>query len=260
MPELPDLEVAAENLQKRLHGKRVSDVKVVRPKRVHATEQELRKALKGASIEKVRREGKELRIDFSSDNTLGIHLMLNGEMVISEKGEDAKYVTMELRLSDHSTLAITDRQAWVTVELNPESSPVPDALGKDFTLNHFLAQTHRKPSLPIKMLLVDQDVVQGIGNAYSDEILWHARVDPESKVKDLPEDVRKKIYHAISKVLKQAIKDMKKAHPGMINGEPREHLAVHNNGAEKSPTGKPILTKDVKGKKSYYTKEQKLYD
>ena len=260
MPELPDLEVAAENLQERLHGKHVSDVKVLRPKRVRASEQELRKALKGAKIEKVRREGKELRIDFSGGNTLGIHLMLNGEMVIAEKGEEAKYVTMDLQLSDRSTLAITDRQAWVTVELNPESSDVPDALGRNFTLKYFLDQTHRKPSLPIKMLLVDQDVVQGIGNAYSDEILWHAKVDPESKVNDLSEDVRKKIFHEIPKVLKQAIKDMKKAHPGMINGEPREHLAVHNNGLDKSPTGKPILTKDVKGKKSYYTKEQKLYD
>ena len=208
MPELPDLEVQAANLHKRLHGKNVQDVKVLRPKRVHADEQELRKALKGAYIEKVRREGKELRLDFSNGNTLGIHLMLNGEMVMVKKGDEAKYVTMELELEDGSFLAITDRQAWVTVELNPQSSSVPDALGKDFTLDYFLAQTHRKPSLPIKMLLIDQDVVQGIGNAYGDEILWHARVDPESRVRDIPEDVRKNIYHEITRVLKQAIKDI----------------------------------------------------
>jgi len=108
-------------------------------------------------------------------------------------------------------------------------------------------------------LLVDQDVVLGIGNAYADEILHEAGVDPASVSGKLPDGVIKDIHEAIPKVLKRAIKEMERAHPDLTSGEPRDHMAVHNADLEKTKNGKPIKTKDVGGKKTYYTEDQGFY-
>jgi formamidopyrimidine-DNA glycosylase len=259
MPELPDLEVYATNLTHQLAGCKVIGVQVVRPKRVHASEEELSKALVGSKIKRFQRAGKQMRILFDNGQTLGVHLMLNGELQIVKGDESAKNVSLLLKLEDDSTLAITDRQAWVTVELNPADSDVPDALDKYFTLEYFTAEAMSKGKTPIKMLLVDQEVVQGIGNAYADEILWHAKVDPESPSGKVPEDQLGDVYRSVWTVLKAAVKSIAKNHPGLINGEPRDHMAVHNKERIHSPTGAEIKTKEVKGKKTYYTDEQKLW-
>lgn len=259
MPELPDLEVQASNLNRLLHGKRVTGVTVARSKRVHPSAGEMEKVLKGATIKKIRREGKELRIDFSNGHSLGIHLMLHGALIPASKGEAVKSVTMSIALDGGHVLAITDRQAWITVTLDPAPSSVPDALSEEFTWTYFHARAKDKPSALIKMFLIGQDVIQGLGNAYSDEILWYAKVDPESRVKALPLDVLRKIHSEIRAVLKKAIKDIEKSHPDMTSGEPRDHLAVHDPEKSHSPTGYEIKKKDVKGKTTYYTDEQKLY-
>jgi formamidopyrimidine-DNA glycosylase len=216
-------------------------------------------ALEGETLTKFERAGKQMRVLFSNDRVLGVHLMLNGEIHVCEKGEEAKFVSCTISFTDGKSVAFTDKQTWITFTLDPEESPVPDALGSDFELDYFIGKVKAKGKTPIKILLVDQDVVQGIGNAYADEILWRARVDPATLCKDLPAPVVKEIYTEIGKTLKQAIKDIEKNHPDLSFGEPREHMAVHNNGKDCSPTGQPILTKDVKGKNTYYTNEQLKY-
>jgi formamidopyrimidine-DNA glycosylase len=259
MPELPDLEVHTKNLTKLCKGCKVAKVIVQRPKRVHPSEEALNKALDGATLTRFERSGKQMRVLFSNGKVLGVHMMLNGEIHVCSKDEEAKFVSCLISFTDGKSVAFTDRQTWITVNLDPGESSVPDALGSDFDLDYFIGKLKAKAKTPIKILLIDQDVVQGIGNAYADEILWQARVDPASLCKDLPPPVVKTVYGEIGKTLKRAINDIEKNHPDLSFGEPREHLAVHNNGKDRSPTGRPILTKEVKGKKTYYTEEQVKY-
>jgi formamidopyrimidine-DNA glycosylase len=260
MPELPDLEVQARNLTTALRNKVVEGFDAVRPKRIHPSVPAIAKALVGSKLRNVERAGKELRLQFSNDQSLGVHLMLRGALVPCNAGETAKYSSATMSFTDGSSLAFTDRQAWITVQLAPETSSVPDALDPEFSLTYFEEQISRSAHTAVKMLLIDQGVVRGIGNAYSDEILWHARIDPESRCGALPSEAKKRLHDLIPDVLKKAVVDISKRHPGLTNGEPRDHLAVHDPDKELSPTGEKILTKEVKGKKSYYTDEQRLYE
>jgi formamidopyrimidine-DNA glycosylase len=234
-------------------------VVVQRPKRVQPGEEALNKALDGATLNQFKRAGKQMRVLFSNGQVLGVHLMLNGEIRVCAKDEEAKYVSCTISFTDGKSVAFTDKQTWITVTLHPEESSVPDALSPDFTLDYFEGRVKAKAKTPVKILLIDQEVVQGIGNAYADEILWHAKVDPASLCKDLPPKVVGTIFREIPKTLKKAITDIENNHPDLSFGEARDHMAVHNNGKDKSPTGKPIQTKEVKGKNTYYTEEQVMY-
>lgn len=74
----------------------------------------------------------------------------------------------------------------------------------------------------IKNLLLDQKVIRGIGNAYADEILWHARISPLSVCNKIPDEKIKAIAKSIKTVLHKAIKHICKSHPQIISGEVRD--------------------------------------
>lgn len=111
----------------------------------------------------------------------------------------------------------------------------------------------------IKAFLINQKVVKGIGNAYVDEILWHARVSPHSKVGKIPEEVMVGLYNAINIVLKEAIVSIKAIAPDIISGEERSFLQVHNKSKKQTETGFPIIVERIASKTTYFTEEQIFY-
>jgi formamidopyrimidine-DNA glycosylase len=111
----------------------------------------------------------------------------------------------------------------------------------------------------VKSFLLDQQLLGGIGNAYADEILWEARISPKSVVGKLPDQAVVKLAASIPAVLNHAIDYLRRHHAGMISGEIRDFLAVHNPKAKASPTGAPIIIEQIASKKTYYTEEQVLY-
>ena len=107
--------------------------------------------------------------------------------------------------------------------------------------------------------MLDQDLIRGIGNGYSDEILWEARISPYSIASAIPDEKIKELVKIIPAELKAAAKKIDKAYPGRINDEVKEFLKIHRKVNDKSPTGHPIHI-DTKGsRKTYYTDEQVLY-
>ncbi len=82
----------------------------------------------------------------------------------------------------------------------------PEPLDKDFTLDDFSALLKKRPNWKIKQFLMDPSNIAGIGNIYSDEILFFAGVNPFKQVKDLKADAIKKIYSGIRKILSEALK------------------------------------------------------
>jgi formamidopyrimidine-DNA glycosylase len=111
----------------------------------------------------------------------------------------------------------------------------------------------------IKSLLLDQHIIRGIGNAYADEILWQARISPFSISNKIPAPRVKALAAAVKQVLKHAVRQIRQTAPGIIGGEQRDFLQIHNARAKKSPYGAPILVKPIGGRKTYYTREQQLY-
>jgi formamidopyrimidine-DNA glycosylase len=259
MPELPDLTVFAENLAKAVVGKKVvrAQYHLARPSGISS--EGLADALVSGTIANVERVGKQVRFTTDKGHSLFVHLMLNGGFVLTtDKGlEKLDNPVLTIAFSDGSALAVTDPKEWAKVSLNPESEEVPDALS--VTADYLKSKFQKKAKTLIKPFLLDQKLIGGIGNAYSDEILWSARISPKSEVGKLPPEAVDALLEAIPAVLNEATDYLRKHHPGIVAGEFREFLKVHQPSLKQSPTGAHIIKEQIASKKTYYTDEQKLY-
>lgn len=259
MPELPDLEIFKKNLQKQCLGKTIDSVFVYREKRLNVSPKELQQVLQGSFIEGIRREGKEIHLIFSNYYSLSVHLMLNGQFHMTQDEAEVPYKHASFKFSDRSLLVFADPRSLLTLHLNPEISMVPDALSPQLTLEYLKQQLAAQKKMPIKGFLVDQDIIRGIGNAYADEILWESRIAPESVCHKIPDSAIIALHQAISSVLQWGIQQLEDACPEALSGEYREFLKIHHPKREVSPTGKPILSKQVASKKTYYSEDQVCY-
>lgn len=259
MPELPDLQVFSHNLDKKLAGKTVKDVSLENTKKAKDTPAAFKKAIKGEKLEKVYREGKELRFRFKNDVVLGMHLMLHGKLYFFEEKNTNKHTILEILFEDGTGLALTDYQGIALPSLNPEETGVPDALSDELTVEYLREQLGKKRTV-IKKILLDQHIIRGIGNAYADEILWEAGISPFSVSNRIPAAKIKALHRAIHKVLKDAEKNIRKEHPDIIAGEIRDFLKIHQPRETNSPTGGKIEQKELNGRKTYYTDEQELFE
>ena len=257
MPELPDLQAFSRNLSKRLVGQRVEKIHAINSKRLNASEKDLQQAIVGATLLSVGRDGKQLHFHFDSGNVLGVHLMLRGELFFFHVKNENRFTIVEMLFSEGVGLAVTDRMAQATVTLNPQPSAAPDAVRADYK---FLKRILPASKTTIKKLLTDQKTVRGIGNAYADEILWHARISPFSVCNKIPDAAVKKLAKAVSSVFIKAEKSILKANPEIIGGEVRDFLAVHNPEKTHTPTNHEIKVSENGGRKTYYTEEQILYE
>lgn len=259
MPELPDLEVFSHNLHKHLHGKVVKDVTLSAKAKIKEGAAAYRKALEGQKLTKVYREGKELRFQFSDNTLLGMHLMLHGKLYYFDGKEVPKYTVMALHFEDDKGLALTDFQSAAHPMLNPEEKEVPDAMSKAFTAEYLQQQLTAKKTV-VKKMLLDQNVVRGIGNAYADEIFYEAGLSPFSVSNKIPAANVKALHKAIHKVLTDAEKEIRKINPDIIAGEERSFMKVHKPHAKETPDGATIHQKEINGRKTYYTDDQELFE
>jgi formamidopyrimidine-DNA glycosylase len=259
MPELPDLNVFAKNLDKKLAGKKVEKIEVQNKSKLKTPVAELKKEIEGSKLKKVYREGKELHFEFSNGNILGLHLMLHGNLNLFEDKNEKKNTIIELHFDKNKGLALTDYQGAANATLNPVVKDSPDALSDDVDYK-FLKEKLSKKRTNIKTFLLDQKIIRGIGNAYADEILWEAGIHPESVCNKIPDDKIKALAKDIKSVLKDAEKQILKINPDIISGEERSFLKIHNSKKKESPTGKKIHNKMVNSRITYYTGEQELYE
>lgn len=259
MPELPDLQVFSRNLDKRLTGKKVEKIHAIRARKLNTSEKELQRAIAGATLTSVVREGKELHFHFDNGNVLGLHLMLKGELHFFVGKNEERFSVLEILFSDATGLVMTDFQAQATPTLNPPAREAPDALSEESGYK-FLKEKLGHSGTTIKKLLTDQKVIRGIGNAYADEILWHARISPFSTCSKIPDAAIRHLAKSIRMVFANAEKSILEADPDIIGGERREFMAIHNPERTHSPTSSEICVRESGGRKTYYTNEQVLYE
>ena len=257
MPELPDIEVFSRNLKKMYGGKKLTKIKVVNNKNIKDSQKELSKALEGQKLKDVYRSGKEMRFAFSNGKILGLHLMLTGDLIPFEGKNERKSTKVEFYFEGSSNLALTDRFKNAFIKLDPTDKEGIDALDPKLNYAYLKKALNRKAA--IKNILLDQKVIRGIGNAYSDEILWQTRISPFSKANAIPAEKVKELAKNIKKVLKNATSKIYKNHPDLIHGEIRDFLDIHTKKKDKSPTGFKIKIAARGMLKTYYTDEQVLY-
>src|SRR6478609_6999916 len=155
-----------------------------------------------------------MRFLFSNGCVLGLHLMLTGDLIPFEGSNERKSTKVEFYFEDGKNLALTDRFKNAFIKLNPEDKEGIDALDPKLNYSFLKKVLNRKAA--IKSILLDQHVIRGIGNGYSDEILWQTRISPFSKANAIPDEKIKELAKTIKKVLKTATDKIYKNHPGLI--------------------------------------------
>lgn len=257
MPELPDLQVFSANLNRQLAGKKLQQINVLKRAKANVSKAQLKKALERRRLQQVYREGKELRFAFEGGNILGLHLMLRGKLQWLDPGNPPAHALLEMWFEGDRQLVLTDYQYNARITLNPPEPEAPDALASKVNLAFWKEKLQSKAT--IKNLLLDQQVVRGIGNAYADEILWEAGISPFSVSRKIPDSKIKALARSVKQVLKKAEQQIRKAAPGIIGGEVRDFLLIHNAAKKQSPAGAAIQQKTAGGRKTYYTDEQELF-
>lgn len=257
MPELPDLQVIAQNLDKIYSNKRLLNIKLADKAKINVEPEEYNYLLAGKKISNISRFGKEIKILFENDHALFLHLMREGKFFKTDK--DIKNIIIKLEFEEDRILVMSDFMGQAKVSLDSEASDVPDPFSELFTEEYLKQRLAIKKRTTIKTFLINQDNILGIGNAYADEILWETRLSPVTKCGDIPDSVVYILYNNIIVVLEKAIDKIREIEPNIISGEIRSFMNVHNKDRKLSPTGYEILTDKIGGKTTYFTEEQILY-
>ncbi|MCC6619058.1 MAG: hypothetical protein IT341_08495 [Chloroflexi bacterium] len=247
MPELPDLTIVAEELARRVAGRRIVRATAPTPILVRATPDELDR-LAGVTLGSAARRGKFMLLPLdrngSTERTLAANPMLAGRFWITDRTERVRARTgLRLELDDGRDLRYVDREMLGKLYLVAPGSldevpgwadMGPDADDPDLSLEVFRTRIRRHPG-ELKPLLRNPRFVAGIGNAYSDEILWEARLSPRRRRSTLTDDEVERLYVAMRTVLADAIDRLRALVPPDIQTQHREFLRVHLRGGEPCP-------------------------
>jgi len=230
MPELPEVETTISEIKPEILGKKIVDVfctekKIVKkPKFEKFVEQ-----IKGKKIQKIWRKGKYIVFELSGGKVMLLHLKLTGHLLVGKWKKVKKnflpltpgpistdpinkFVRLVFVLNNKKMLALSDLRKFAKIEFGDKeeifSSKEFQKIGPDpFSVNfeQFKQILLKKKKKRIKETLMDQELVSGIGNIYSDEILWEAKIHPLKKVSELKDEDFKNIFLATRKILKKAI-------------------------------------------------------
>lgn len=240
MPELPDLEIIREILTPELTGQTITAVQVVRPLIVRDLTLQGFDALTGQTFADVQRRGKILLFPLQSGLTIAVNCKLAGRLQYALPTERRLNKThVVLRLSNGRDLRYSDRRTMGQIYLtaNLESIPGWTEMGPepfDLTLEDFIERL--KPYRgEIKGVLTRGRVVAGIGNAYSDEICFAARLHPFRKRTSLSDEESIRLYQAMQTVLRDAIATLRERVGTQIHREIRDFLAVHGKSGDTCP-------------------------
>lgn len=230
MPELPEVETIVRDLKKTILKLKIKDVWTDFKKMVKkpASFEQFKKEIVGKKILNVWRRGKNIIFNLSDNKFLLIHQKLTGHLLLGkwkfERGKWTplkkgplqepvnRFIHLMFWLDNGKMLALSDLRKFAKIELLDQnelekelSSFGPEPLDKEFNFERFQEILKNKKG-KIKQVLMDQNIIAGIGNIYSDEILWQAKIHPLKNVSQLTEKELKLIFQAIKEILPKAIK------------------------------------------------------
>ena len=215
MPELPETETIARDLDAEISGRTITEVHVLRADVLReVTAAELATRLTGASVSRCWRRAKLVVIELSTNDRLVVQPRFTGALLIDAgrlPPEERRYSTLELRLDDGRSLHYRDIRRLGTVALMsaPRFEKYTGELGVEPLDPHFtgarLSALLRASRQPVKKVLMDQRRVAGIGNIYANESLWRAGIDPSRRARDVSPAQALRLRDSIVDVLKESI-------------------------------------------------------
>jgi formamidopyrimidine-DNA glycosylase len=245
MPEVPDLEAIRTFFNQRIVGQKIDKVEVPIPVVVRVPREEFVRLLTGDTLGEVHRFGKFLLFSLAGGKVMVVNPMLTGRFSLVERSVRKHARTcLVLTLADGCELRYADQRFMGRVYLvAPEDLKTvpqfadsgPDVLEPELTKEVFVNRLRRHNG-QIKGILVNYRFVAGIGNAYSDEILWEARIHPYRKRTQLSDEEMSTLYRATRAVFEWAGPIVaEKMEESLDYSEWRDHLRVHRRGGQPCP-------------------------
>jgi len=215
MPELPETETIARDLDREVSGARIAAVRVTRPDVLReVSARDLARRAKGAVIDRGWRRAKLVVLDLSTRDRLVVQPRFTGALLIDSGNlpqRERAYSTIELVLEDGRSIHYRDIRRLGTVALMPPDrfDEYSSALGVEpldpaFTADH-LSGLLRGSRQAVKKVLMDQRAIAGIGNIYANEALWRAGIDPSRTARSLSHDEAARLQRDIVDVLEESI-------------------------------------------------------
>jgi formamidopyrimidine-DNA glycosylase len=274
VPELPEVEVIRRDLERDAVGRRIKEVSVKLPRiiRRHKTKKEFTDALVGAKITRVDRRGKYLLWHLDNAQVLVVHLGMSGRIERSTGRKAAeKHTHVVFKLQPGGELRFIDIRQFGELFVAPSDGLdgvkelqhiALDPLADSFTWQVF-SEIVSSRKMKLKTLLMDQKFISGIGNIYSDEILWTAGLRHDRASDALTSQEMRRLYRAMQEVLQEGIR-----HGGVTledetyrnlygkSGEFQQHLKVY--GREGVPCRRcrsPIVRERWGNRSTYYCQQ-----
>jgi len=262
MPELPEVETIRRQLNDVVVGKTVARVDILEPNMFIGDPE----TITGQKIIGTGRRAKVLRIFFANGSALLAHFKLNGQFFYDPPGKQtpARFTRIIFDFSDGSRLLFNDSRkfGWIKAikDFKEEESAMIEPFKDDFTVDN-LAAVLSKSRRPIKVLLMDQDKVGGIGNIYANESLFKAGIDPFRPANSLKPEEVKKLHKAILAILQKAIdckgSSGKDEWYRQLNGSTgcyQEHFLVYQRDGQVCPgsCGGEVLRQTQAGRGTFY--------
>ncbi len=272
MPELPETETIARDLDAALRGSRIVEVAVRRADVLReVTPAELAVRTDGAVIQRCWRRAKLVVLDLSSGDRLVVQPRFTGALLLdtgSLPERERQYSTLDFLLDDGRRLHYRDIRRLGTLSLmSPDRFAIctaalgPEPLDAAFSAGD-LTTLLRSSRQAVKKVLMDQRRVVGIGNIYANESLWRAGVQPARPARTLSDDEASRLHGAVRDVLTESIshrgtsfRDYRDASGGQ--GGFAAHLAVYGRGGEQCPRCNGVLseTHEIDGRTTVWCAE-----
>jgi formamidopyrimidine-DNA glycosylase len=245
MPELPEVEVVRRDLDKEIVGKKVKSVEVTgaRAIRRHKNKKEFTERLVDRKFVAVTRRGKYILCRLDGDDVLVVHLGMSGQLLRAKSSKDpmAKHTHVAITFTQGGQLRFVDPRTFGEMFVTTADEvdqvvgelahlgidPLEQAMSWEL-FGSMLRERHAK----LKLLLMDQKFIAGIGNIYSDEILWGAGLRWDHMSDALTGEEVRRLYRSMMETLQDAVKhrgsSLADAQYVDLFGRPGDYQKFHN--------------------------------
>ncbi|MDD3607754.1 MAG: bifunctional DNA-formamidopyrimidine glycosylase/DNA-(apurinic or apyrimidinic site) lyase [Candidatus Moranbacteria bacterium] len=230
MPELPEVQTVVNDLNKKIKGYEIIDFQTEWAKSIKMPLPEFKKRLVGHRIKKIVRRGKNLLFQLDNGLIMLVHLKMTGHLLVkgdklkNKKTKDKffnekvnqhiRHIWFLRRGRDKRTLEFSDLRKFAKIILLDKESYKTEKslnnlgmepLSRDFTEEKLKEILDKKKKTAIKIVLMDQRLIAGIGNIYANEILFGSGIDPRRRAGEIKQKEVVKLYRQIKTILKKAI-------------------------------------------------------
>ncbi|MBM7661891.1 formamidopyrimidine-DNA glycosylase [Bacillus mesophilus] len=263
MPELPEMENYRRLLCKQIKDKTITDIKINRDKSINVPISEFHEKVTGQTIVSIDRRGKHLLFHLQNGFYLLLHLMLGGTMYLGSQQDQPRRTKQVIFDFHNSELFFIGLRLGYLHLLTKEQVEEdfkelgPEPLDPSFTLETFKEIIGKKKG-KLKLALVDQKFIAGIGNCYSDEICYHAQVLPTRKWNELSEEELEALFTSIKFVLNRALElggymEMPLYKLDQLTGGYNDHCFVYDREGEVcNRCGQSIVKIELSSRKCFY--------